>query len=300
MRWWLRIEPLELFKPARVQSSFDPPQWRDKKLQVPCPRGASWQCGALQEASESRWEVALEEAELCQGCYPQSPREKGIYPLQGRHQVIDRTWRFLKDRVQINQNCRAGSAALRAKLRSAQYEYGHRNQDLWVATGALCSWEMTKFIQLADAHGEMTKFIQSAWSVLPENKGSRTSCVLLSGDLFLLSVMQTNVFHLCRGPYAILVLCRQLLVTIVVLCRQAVSSELLRLKQKNVQTCLRLANLLLQLVHAETCQESCCKVDLHVELPVPYLLKRHRFSQGIMFRVQATGYKIAKGRFWGG
>ena len=76
--------------------------------------------------------------------------------------------------------------------------------------------------------------------------------------------------------------------------------ELLRLKQKNVQTCLRLANLLLQLVHAETCQESCCKVDLHVELSVPYLLKRPRFSQGIMFRVQATGYKIAKGRFCGG
>ena len=81
---------------------------------------------------------------------------------------------------------------------------------------------------------------------------------------------------------------------------RCVSSELLRLKQKNVQTCLRLANLLLQLVNAETCQESCCKVDLHVELSVPYLLKRRKFSQGIMFRVQATGYKIAKGRFFGG
>ena len=34
---------------------------------------------------------------------------------------------------------------------------------------------------------------------------------------------------------------------------------------KNVQTCLRLANLPLQLVNDETCQESCCKVDLHVE-----------------------------------
>ena len=103
-----------------------------------------------------------------------------------------------------------------------------------------------------------------------------------------------------QGSYAILVLCRQPSCTTVVLCRQAVSSELLRLKQKNVQTCLRLANLLLQLVNAETCQESCCKVDLHVELSVPYLLKRRRFSQGIMFRVQATGYKIAKGRFFGG
>ena len=89
------------------------------------------------------------------------PGKKGSIRCKAGTQVIDRTWRFLKDRVQINQNCRAGSAALRAKLRSAQYEYGHRNQDLWVATGALCAWEMTKFIQSA-CSWEMTKFIQSA------------------------------------------------------------------------------------------------------------------------------------------
>ena len=157
-----------------------------KSYKCPVPGGASWQCGALQEASESRWEVGLAEAELCQGCYSQSPRGKAIYPLQGRHPGDWQYWKFLKDRVQINQNCRVGSAALRAKLRSAQYEYWHRNQDLWVATGALCSWEMTKFIQ-------------SVWSILSENKGNRTSCVLLSEDLFLLSVMRTNVFHLCKG-----------------------------------------------------------------------------------------------------
>ena len=60
-------------------------------------------------------------------------------------QIIDRAWKFLKDRLPLNQNCKVGSAALRAKLRSAQYEYWHKNDDLWLATGVLCSWEMVKF-----------------------------------------------------------------------------------------------------------------------------------------------------------
>ena len=60
-------------------------------------------------------------------------------------QIIDRAWKFLKDRLPLNQNCKVGSAALRTKLRSAQYEYWHKNDDLWLATGVLCSWEMVKF-----------------------------------------------------------------------------------------------------------------------------------------------------------
>ena len=52
-------------------------------------------------------------------------------------QIIDRAWKFLKDRLPLNQNCKVGSAALRAKLRSAQYEYWHKNDDLWLATGVL-------------------------------------------------------------------------------------------------------------------------------------------------------------------
>ena len=43
-------------------------------------------------------------------------------------QIIDRAWRFLKDRIIVNQNCRAGIKALRAKLRSAQYEYWHKKR----------------------------------------------------------------------------------------------------------------------------------------------------------------------------
>lgn len=75
------------------------------------------------------------------------PGQKRFIRCKAGTQVIDRAWRFLKDKVQLNQNCRVGSSALRAQLRSAQYEFWHRNQDLWVATGALCSWEMTKFIR---------------------------------------------------------------------------------------------------------------------------------------------------------
>ena len=45
------------------------------------------------------------------------------------------------------QNAKVGSSLLRAKLRSAQYQYWHRNQDMWVASGTLCEWLMTKFIK---------------------------------------------------------------------------------------------------------------------------------------------------------
>ena len=74
------------------------------------------------------------------------PGKKTPVRCKAGTQVIDRAWRFLKDRLQINQASRVGSAALRAKLRSAQYEYWHRNRDMWVATGSLCAWEMAKFI----------------------------------------------------------------------------------------------------------------------------------------------------------
>lgn len=64
-------------------------------------------------------------------------------------QVIDRAWRYLKDRLTINQHCRAGSKRLRSKLRSAQYQYWLRQKDLWMATGDLCAWEMKNFLHRA-------------------------------------------------------------------------------------------------------------------------------------------------------
>ena len=48
---------------------------------------------------------------------------------------IDRAWRFLKDRLRRNQNVKAGSAAIRRQIRSAQYEYWFRGADLWDKTG---------------------------------------------------------------------------------------------------------------------------------------------------------------------
>ena len=59
-------------------------------------------------------------------------------------QIIDRAWRLLNDRTSINQNVKAGSISLRAKLRSAQYEYWYRNHDLGLSCGKLCSEAMKK------------------------------------------------------------------------------------------------------------------------------------------------------------
>ncbi|CAE7777099.1 unnamed protein product [Symbiodinium sp. CCMP2592] len=60
-------------------------------------------------------------------------------------QIIDRAWRFLKDRIAINQNVKAGSSLLRAKLRSAQYDYWFKNSDLWLASGELCTEDAISF-----------------------------------------------------------------------------------------------------------------------------------------------------------
>ena len=65
---------------------------------------------------------------------------------KGGTQIVDRAWRYLKERIKLNQNCAVGSPLMRAKVRSAQYEYWHRNQDLWVASGTLCAWHMAKIV----------------------------------------------------------------------------------------------------------------------------------------------------------
>ena len=62
-------------------------------------------------------------------------------------QVIDRAWRFLKDRVKVNQNSKSDSANIRAKIRSAQHEYWCRGKDMWSCTGNLLTWHMSKIVQ---------------------------------------------------------------------------------------------------------------------------------------------------------
>ncbi|CAE6965865.1 unnamed protein product, partial [Symbiodinium natans] len=66
------------------------------------------------------------------------PNTKGKYlKTKSGTQIIDRCWRFLKGRLILNQHTRSNSALLRAKLRSAQYEYWFKNSDHWVGCGSL-------------------------------------------------------------------------------------------------------------------------------------------------------------------
>ena len=72
-------------------------------------------------------------------------RSKPIMTKAGT-QIIDRAWRFMKDRISLNQHCVAGSRLVRVKVRNAQYLYWKRTEDLWVETGKLCSWAMHKLV----------------------------------------------------------------------------------------------------------------------------------------------------------
>ena len=67
--------------------------------------------------------------------------------VKGGTQIIDRAWRYLKDRIKLNQQCTVGSPLLRTKIRSAQYEYWHRNADMWLASGTICAWHMAKLLK---------------------------------------------------------------------------------------------------------------------------------------------------------
>jgi len=72
------------------------------------------------------------------------PKTDRKFKIKGGTQIVDRAWRFLKDRIHLNQHSRVGTPLLRAKIRSAQYEYWHRNADLWITSGTLCAWHMGK------------------------------------------------------------------------------------------------------------------------------------------------------------
>ncbi|CAE7519052.1 unnamed protein product [Symbiodinium sp. CCMP2592] len=71
------------------------------------------------------------------------PGTQKILKCKSGTQVIDRA---LKGRIVINQNCKAGSKLLRAKLRSVQYEYWNKNADLWLHTGVLCQAHMQSML----------------------------------------------------------------------------------------------------------------------------------------------------------
>ena len=52
-----------------------------------------------------------------------NPKTGKLMKVKAGTQVIDRAWRYLKDRITIYQNATVGSIVLRSKIRSAQYEY---------------------------------------------------------------------------------------------------------------------------------------------------------------------------------
>ena len=59
---------------------------------------------------------------------------------------IDRAWRFLKERVRGNQQVKAGTKAIRACSRAAQYEYWLRGRNLWLCTGHLVTKHVTEYL----------------------------------------------------------------------------------------------------------------------------------------------------------
>lgn len=69
-----------------------------------------------------------------------------VIKTKGGTQIIDRAWRFIKERLRLNQHGKASSKQLAAQIRSAQYEYWHRNEDLWVCTGQLLEEYMRNIV----------------------------------------------------------------------------------------------------------------------------------------------------------
>ncbi|CAE7361836.1 CCR3, partial [Symbiodinium necroappetens] len=61
-------------------------------------------------------------------------------------QVIDRAWRFLKDRLSLNQHAKAGPKQLRAQIRAAQFQYWKKDEDPWVAACSLSKFIMQKLM----------------------------------------------------------------------------------------------------------------------------------------------------------
>jgi hypothetical protein len=59
-----------------------------------------------------------------------------IVKVMGGTQIIDRFWRHLRA-YSVGRSAPVGSKALRVRVRSAQWAYWHRGQDLWLETGRM-------------------------------------------------------------------------------------------------------------------------------------------------------------------
>ena len=127
----------------------DPSRRCCKELSSPSPWRLARQCGALQKHIKVKGKWRWQLPKYVRIATHKVPGTKTALKVKAGTQVIERAWRYLKDRIVLNQSCTAGSKRLRSKLRSAQYLYWYRQKDLWVATGELCAWEMRNFLRTA-------------------------------------------------------------------------------------------------------------------------------------------------------
>ena len=109
--------------------------WRCAVLQVQDPGCDAPQHHAFQKKANVPWQAEMAGAKLCSHCRHKVP---DLVPCKAATQVIDRAWRFLPGRVLINHASRIGSAAPRATLGSAQYEYWHRK--VWFGGKLMHFW----------------------------------------------------------------------------------------------------------------------------------------------------------------
>lgn len=104
------------------------------------------QCSPLQKRMKVRGKFTWQAPVYVRIASHKCPKTGKKIRVKAGTQVIDRAWRFLKDRVHVQSNSKVGSATLKAQIRSAQYEYWHMGQDLWQLTGSLFQWELEKFV----------------------------------------------------------------------------------------------------------------------------------------------------------
>ena len=76
----------------------------------------------IAQKSQSGWQMDLADAEVRQGCEAHLAWHSQVLSVKSGTQIIDRCWRFLKDRITISQHLKVGSTRLRATLRSAQHQ----------------------------------------------------------------------------------------------------------------------------------------------------------------------------------
>ena len=95
----------------------------------------------IKKKGQKTWKVGVDQTELRQGTEPQVAKRQDLKGKRGT-QHIDRCWKFIKQRLSKGTCTRAGMRSLQAQIRSAQYEYWYRGEDMWVRTGDLLATYM--------------------------------------------------------------------------------------------------------------------------------------------------------------